>query len=90
MIVDMFSVGEPCGEGLEDSPDWGLLRDPPEEGELDKICSDNAVVAMALAVAAEPAKGIRAEENFDDVDCRDAREPGRKVPEILGTGILLS
>ena len=88
-ILDIPSVGDPCGEGFDDPLEKGIRTDDPEDCELGIICSDNAVVAVAFAVPDEPANGIRAVENFDDDDCREARDPGRRVPETLGAAAVL-
>ena len=83
ITLDMPSVGDPRGEGLEDSLDSGIRIELPDDCELGRTCSDSAVVAVAFAGPVAP-KGIRAPENFvDDVDCREALDPGLKVPDIL-------
>lgn len=65
----------PIAVSLEPEPE-------AEEGVVDSVdiaCSDIAVVGMALVIAPEetPPKGIRPEENLDDVECRDPLEEGR-------------
>lgn len=55
----------------------------PEVGVVDSVemaCSEMAVVGIAFAVAADgtPPKGIRAVEKRDEVDPREARDPGRR------------
>lgn len=52
-------------------------------------CSDKAVVATAFGAPGDPdvtlpRGGIRPMENRDDVDIRDAREPGRSGEGIEG------
>ena len=71
------SVGDPSGDGLTVSepvlPDGAI-----EEGEPATESSEaNAVVAIALAGPAVPAKGILPPENLDEEDTREALDPGR-------------
>lgn len=70
------SVGEPSGERLSDA-DRGLLAD---DGDAESPCSvASAVVATAFALLPDvPANGMRPAEKREDVDRRDAREPGRR------------
>lgn len=78
----MSSVIEPSGEGEPD---------PDEVGEGSIVCSDNAIVADALATLGKPDEtlfangGLRPAENLEDDDIREAREPGRIGEGIPGT-----
>jgi hypothetical protein len=59
----------------------------PDNGDDDKNCSDNAVVGAAFARPEEPAEEFPSKEgmpNRDEVDKRDAREPGRSGDGVLG------
>lgn len=59
----------------------------PEVGECGRVCSDSAIVAEAFASPDEtgplPRGGIRPEENLEEVDIRDARDPGRSGDGML-------
>lgn len=69
------SVTEPSGDGVTGDPN-GL---PSLEGEEDRsVWSAKAVVGRALPAPGDevPSAGIRP-ENFEAVDNREAREPGR-------------
>ena len=78
MRCDIPPIGESSGDGIDDgdgpaSP--ALITSPDEEAE-EIACSDIAVVATAFAVPAAP-KGMRPTENRDELETREAREPGR-------------
>jgi len=79
----MSSEIEPSGDGEADPDDV-------DEGSI--VCSDNAMVADALAVLDEtllPNGGIRPAENLEDDDILEAREPGRigeGIPGIYARG----
>lgn len=83
--LDIPSEGEPSGEGVE-------LRDSAEfsttvVGAVAIACSYIAVVAAAFAALVLFPNGILPEENREEVDTREALEPGRREggPWALGT-----
>lgn len=85
----MPSESDPCGEGVGAS-----IKPPPEDGDddddVDKGCAEMAVVAAALTIPGVPVVevlpkgGKRPVENRDDVERRDAREPGRSGEARIG------
>ena len=71
---DTPPVGELAGEGAPDVP--ALPPSGAWDASVEMACSDTAVVGIAFA-AADP-RGRRAAENLDEVEPREAREPGRR------------
>lgn len=75
---DIPSVKDPTGDGgpASDDVSWDVAIDDSN------ACSVSAVVAIAFTFAGEVDAAARvgnlAAENFDDVDPREAREPGRR------------
>lgn len=85
----MSSVMESCGEGVAGRVKVSPSADDGDRGSGGKGCSDNAIVGAALAAVGEPDEtlprgGIRLTENLEDVDIRDARDPGRNGEGTLG------
>jgi len=81
-------IGSSGGEGVGGEPN-GLASPGEVEVGIVGCSSDNAVVGAAFTVPEEPAiapanTGNRAAENFDPVDIRDERDPGRKGDGTAG------
>lgn len=83
-------VGESSGDGMRDptsAPGMPIVSEPPEpdpepeegvDSSVGSACSEIAVVGIALAAApVETPKGILPPEKRDEVEPRDARDPGR-------------
>jgi hypothetical protein len=80
------SVGDPSGDGLTVS-EPGLPGVVAEVGDSASRCSEaSAVVAIAFAGPAAPANGILPPEKREEVDRRDALEPGRPGKSAVPRG----
>lgn len=83
MRCDITPVGELSGDGIDetDGPASAALITSPDEAD-EIACSDIAVVATAFAAPDVP-KGMRPLENRDELETREARDPGRRGEGIV-------